>query len=230
MILKSSPGFSLEQKQKIVQDWIAFIEGGFIYSNLSDALANYLGQLLWRMHGFGRGKYLSMAPRMTDKGFFWMELFDQDLPTLDRFLQHIQAIIDQPNVAERIAGYPTSADIDVCVAQALKARRDTLNRAIGGLIDGVLNGVPGSNHRDLEMNEAITKAISAAFQAPKRRPLSQPVLFDRIGRRRARYRSVIRQPIPGERGQRKTIPSASDQISRATKPIRRKGASSRDPS
>jgi hypothetical protein len=181
------------------------------------------------MHGFGRGKYLSMAPRMTDKGFFWMELFDQDLPTLDRFLQHIQAIIDQPNVAERIAGYPTSADIDVCVAQALKARRGILNQAIGGLFGGVLNGVLGSNHRDLDMNEAITEAILAAFRAPKRRPLSQPALFSRIGRR-ARYRPVIQRPIRDENGQGGAIPPQSNQVRSAAKPIQKRGLNSRDTS
>jgi hypothetical protein len=229
MILKNSPGFSLEHKQKIIQDWIAFMEGGFIYSGLSDELADYLNRLLWRTRGFGQGKYLSMAPRMTDKGFFWMELFDQDLPTLDRFLQHIQAIIDQPNIAQRIAGYPNSADIDVCVAQALKARRGILNQAIGGLIDGVLNGVPGSNQRDLEMNEAVAEAISAAFRAPKRRPLSQPVLFDRIGRR-ARYRPVIQRPIRDENGQGDTIPSQSNQGRGAAKSIQKRGLNSSDPS
>jgi hypothetical protein len=176
MILQNSPGFPLDRKQRIMRDWVAFIERGFTYSGLSDELSDFLTQFLWRIQGFGHS-YLSMAPRNHDKALFWLAHFDRDIPALDRFLREILSIFNHPDIADRIASYPASADIDACIACLLQVRYGTIDKAIGDITQGRFTGQP-TDRSELQMSEAVSEAIVAAFRrGPERRTLTQPALF-----------------------------------------------------
>jgi hypothetical protein len=171
--LQSSPGFSLEQKEKIARDWIIFIEKGFSYNQLSDELHHFLIQFLWRTQRMKSYRYLAMAPRGGDKVLFWLEYFENNLGSLSQFIEQVLSVLDHPDITDRIESYPATADIDLRIAQLLRERETTLNQAVHQALGSALEKQEDSPSKIRIM---VAEAIAAAFSSPKTQ-ITHPALF-----------------------------------------------------
>ena len=171
--LQNSPGFSLEYKEKIAGDWVAFIEKGFSYNQLTDDLFEFLVQFLWRAQRIGGKRYLAMAPRGGDKVLFWLEYFENNLGRLNQFVEQVLSVLDHPDITDRIESYPATADIDLRIAQLLREREPILNQAVHQALSSALAKQEDSSSK---IRIAVAEAITAAFSLPKTQ-VTHPALF-----------------------------------------------------